>query len=259
VRTGLTQPNFEWLALLGWVVASTAWAAPPGPDLDQSYPKGSIATSSAAEQALADAAAAAKASDAQYAAESARCAHVILKTECQNNAKREHTLAQNKVHRVELEAHDLQRALAAQQRAAQRQAEQAQRQKEDAERPEKERQAHVAAQKRSDDSQQRAQDALRQQAQAPTNREHYEQRNAQHDRDEADRASAQQRNVAENERQFQEKQERAKAYAVSRAHEREQSEKARAERERKRAEQMTQGTGDAPAAVPASGPAAPAR
>ena len=86
---------------------------------------------------------------------------------------------------------------------------------------------------------------MRQQAQAASNRERYQQRNAQHDQDEVQRASVQLRSVAENERRYRDKQERAKAYAANRAREREENQKARDERERKRKAQMLQETTDA--------------
>jgi len=111
--------------------------------------------------------------------------------------------------------------------------------------PQKEREARKATQQRADRVQEHAQDALRQQAQAASNRERYQQRNAQHDQDEVQRASVQLRSVAENERRYRDKQERAKAYAANRAREREENQKARDERERKRKAQMLQETTDA--------------
>ncbi len=221
-----------WLVLGAGTLGGGVCAAQSPVDLDQRYPAGSIATAALAEKALADAAATQQAIDARYQAESARCVHVFLATECQDRARRAHTLGQTQVHRVEVEAHDLQRKLAAQKRAVERDAQQQQLRQQEVERPEKERQAQNAAQQRIDRANDRTQDALRQQAQAPSNRERYEQRNAQHEQDEAKRASVQLRNVAENERRYQDKQARAKAYAATRARERE--EKAREERERQR-------------------------
>jgi colicin import membrane protein len=239
------QRQTAWVGLAGWFLGMAVYAAQPPVDLDQRYPAGSITTASVAEQALADAATTRQAVDARYKAESARCAHVFLATECQDRAHRAHTAGQTKAHRVEVEAHDLQRKLAAQQRESERNAQQAMWQQQEAERPEKEHQAQKAAQQRADRAKDHAQDALRQQAQAPSNRDRYEQRNAQHEQDNARRASVELRNVAENERRFQDKQTQAKAYAISRAREREENRKAREDRERKRKAQMPQETTDA--------------
>jgi len=244
------RQQWPWLGLAWLMLGGAVCAAQLSIDLDKRYPAGSIKTATLAEQALADAAAAQQAIDAQYQAERARCAHVFLSSECQDKAHRAHTSGQTQVHRVELEAHDLQRKVAAQQRATERAAEQAQWLQQQAERPEKEREAHKAAQQRADQAQERAQDALRQQTQAPTNRQHYEQRNAQHEQDEAKRANVQLRNVAENERHFQDKQAQAKAYAASRAREREENQKAREERGRKRKAEMGGETTDAATAPP---------
>ena len=229
-----TTWRWPWRGLAGGLLGVGVCAAQPSIDLDKLYPAGSIKTATLAEQALADAAAAQQAIDAHYKAETARCARVFLATECQDKARRAHTTGQTQIHRVELEAHDLQRKLAAQQRESERTAQEAQWRQQEAERPEKEHEARKAAQQRADEAQVRAQDALRQEAEAPANRERYEQRNTQHDQDEAKRASVQLRNVAENERHFQQKQAQAKAYAATRAREREENQKAREERERKR-------------------------
>lgn len=241
------------MSAAAWVAAASAWAALSPADLAARYPAGTITTGEVAQKALSDAAAAQAAIDAQYSAEKIRCTHVILMTECQTNALHAHMLGQERIRRVEVQAHDLQRKLAAQQRASQREAEVEQQRKDEAERPAKEDAAHRAAKQRYDESQQRAQDAQRQEAQAPANREKYEQRIAEHERDQAQRTGAQLRDAPENERRYEDKQARAKAYAITRAHEREQNEKNRAERERKRQAAAEQ-TGQA-----ASGPAAPAQ
>jgi hypothetical protein len=244
VRIWKVQPRKAWLGLAGWAIGTGLCAAQPPVNLDQRYPAGSITTPALAEQALADAAATRQTIDARYKAESARCTKVILATECQNKARREHTLGQSQAHRVEVEAHDLQRKLAAQERASQRDSQQQVRQQQEAEQPEKERSSQKAAQQRADRAQDHAQDALRQQAQAPANRQRYEQRNAQHDQEEAKGASVKLRDVAENERRYQDKQARAKTYAADRAREREENQKARDERERKRKAQMAQDGAD---------------
>jgi hypothetical protein len=238
-----------------WAAAASAWAAPSPADLAARYPPGSITTGEAADKALSEAAAAQAAIDAQYSAEKVRCARVILITQCQNNALHARMLGQEQVHRVEVQAHDLQRKLAAQQRALQREARLEEQRKDDAARPAKEEAAHKAAQQRAEESQQRAQDAQRQEAQAPANREKYDQRIAGHERDEAQRASTLLRNAPENERHYQDKQAHAKAYATTRAHEREQNEKNRAERERKRKAAMEESGQTAP---PQPAPAHPA-
>jgi len=235
------------LGLTGWALGASALAAPNVPDLDKRYPAGSIDTGARAEQALADVAALRQSIEAAYKAESTRCAHVFLATECQNNAHRARALGETQAHRVEVEAHDLQRKLAAQQRATQRDAQQVQQQQEEAKRPEKEREAQKSAQQRADRAAQEAQDALRQQAQAPANRERYEQRNVQHDQDETQRANVLLRNVADNERRYAEKQAQSKAYAASRAREREENQKAREERERKRKAEAAAEAGPEPA------------
>jgi len=234
------------LALASCALVGVVSAAPPPANLDQQYPAGSITTQSGAEQALVDADAAQKTIDAQYKAERVRCAHVVLVTDCQDKARRAHTRGQGQVHRVQVEAHDLQRKLAAQQRAVQRDAQQVQQQHEEAARPEKERAAQQAAQQRAAQAADRAKDALRQQAQAPANRQSYEQRNAQHEHDVAQQSSVQIRNSADNARRYKEKQDNAKTYAATRAREREQSQKEREERERKRKAQMTQDAANSP-------------
>jgi colicin import membrane protein len=248
----VTTRKAQWqkasLGLIACALGGVVCAAQPPADLDQRYPPGSITTEALAEQALADVQASRQALDARYKAESTRCARVILTTECQDKARRAHMLGQTQAHRVELEAHDLQRKLAAQRRASERDTQQEQLHQQEAERPEKERQAHDAAQQRVDRAKEHEQDALRQQAQAPANRERYLQRNAQHEQDEAKRVSVQLRNVAENERRYQDKQTRAKDYAASRAREREENRKAREEKERKRnAEAAAQSKDAAPA------------
>jgi colicin import membrane protein len=249
MRTRHIERPVPWLVLAGWSVAAVVSAAQPGVNLDQRYPKGTITSESVAERALIDAEAAQKALDAQYRAESARCARVFLATHCQNEARRAHTIDQEKVRRVEVEAHDLQRQLAAQQRASRRDEEQAQQRKEEAERPEKERQGQNAAQKRVDQTQERAQDALRQQAQSAASRDRFEKRNVEHESEQAKRADVQIRNSPENARRYKEKQARAKAYAADRARERDENQKVRAERERKRKAQVAQEESD-PAVEP---------
>lgn len=234
-----------WPVLAGWGLAAAALAAPV--DFDKRYPAGSIRTEAAAQQALQDAAAARQQIDERYRTDSARCAHVFLATECQDNARRARTQGETQVHRVEVEAHDLQRQVAAQRRAQQRDAEQAQWQKQEAVRPVREQEARKSASQRADRAQEQAQEALRQQAQAAANRERYQQRNAQHRQDEDQRASVQLRNAADNERRYEEKQAQAKAYAASRAREREENRKAREERARKRNAQMPQPDSGAPA------------
>jgi hypothetical protein len=244
------QPRKAWLGLAGWAIGVGLCAAQPPVNLNQRYPAGSITTPALAEQALADAAAMRKTVDTRYKAESARCVRVFLATECEDKARREHTLGQSQAHRIEVEAHDLQRNLAAQERASQRDSQRGPRQQQEAERPEKERAAQKAAQQRADRAQDHAQDTLRQQAQAPGNRQRYEQRNTQHDQDEANSASVKLRDVAQNERRYQDKQARAKAYAADRAREREENQKTRDERERKRKAQMAEEATDAAAEPP---------
>jgi hypothetical protein len=254
MKTRYIQCREAWLALAACLLGSGVSAMQPQPpvDLDRRYPAGSIATAALAEQALSDVAAVRQAVDARFQAESARCVHVFLANECQDKARRAHTLGQMQAHRVEVEAHDLQRKLAAQQRAQDRDAQHEQLHQQELQRPEKERQAQNAAQERVDRSKEHALDAQRQQAQAPANRERYEQRNAQHDKDETQRASVQLRNVAANERRYQNKQAQAKEYAATRAREREENRKAREERERKRKAEM--GTTDAKDVPPVPDP-----
>jgi colicin import membrane protein len=258
----IVRPPRGWLALAQCALAGLASAAPPTLNLDQRYPAGSISSQASAERALLDADATQRDIDTRYKEERARCAHVVLVNECQDKARRAHTQGQNAVHRVQVEAHDLQRKLAAQQRAQQRDAQQAQQQRDDAARPEKERAAEQAAQHRADQAEERAQEALKQQTQAPSNREKYDERNTQHDRDVAQRSSVQIRDSPENARRYQEKQDQAKSYAATRAREREQSQRERAERERKRKAQMARDAAEpAPATdpSPAKTPAPPER
>ena len=250
----MTTRKEQWqraaLGLVACALGGVVRAAQPPADLDRRYPPGSITTEALAEQALADAQASRQALDAQYKAESTRCARVVLTTECQDKARRAHALGQTQAHRVELEAHDLQRKLAAQRRASERDTQQEQLRQQEADRPEKERQAQNAAQQRADRAKEHEQDTLRQQQQAPSNRERYLQRNTQHEQDEAKRVSVQLRNVAENERRYQDKQTRAKDYAASRAREREESRKTREEKERKRNAEAAAQAKDPPPATP---------
>jgi hypothetical protein len=233
-----------------WTVIGTAAAAQASSSLEQRYPAGSITTPAQAERALADADTTQQAVESRYKAEAARCAHVVLVTECQDAARRERTLGQAKVRRVEVEAHDLQRKLASEQRATQRRAQVVQQRQQEAARPAKEQAAQKAAQHRSDQAEENAQEALQQEAQAPANRERYEQRNAQHERDQVKNVSVKLRDVAENERRYQDKQARAKAYAVSRAREREENQKARDEKDRKRKAQAADVSRDSTADPP---------
>jgi hypothetical protein len=231
--------SVRWLAVVVCAGPGAAMAAQPVVDLDHRYPKGSIASAPIAERALADAAAVTRTIDSHYEAEHKRCAHVFLATQCQDAARRAHTLGRARAHRVEVEAHDLQRRLAAHQREASRDIDQTRQRREDAEQQQKERLAQNAAQKRVDGAEQRRQEAQRQQAQAPATRDRFEKRNAEHDQDEAKRASVQIRSGAENARRYQDKQTRAQTYATSRARERVENQKVRAERERER-QQKTQ-------------------
>jgi hypothetical protein len=216
------------------VLGQGALAEQTAINLDKRYPAGSIDTEARAEQALTDVAALRQAVEDRYKAESARCVRVFLATECQDKARRAQSRGETQAHRIEVEAHDLQRKLAAQQRATRRDAQQVQRQVEEARRPEKEREAEKSALQRADKAAQDEQDRLKLQAQAPGNRERYEQRNAQHEQDESQRANVLLRNIAENERRYADKQSQAKTYAATRARERVENEKAREERERKR-------------------------
>jgi hypothetical protein len=228
------QRRWAWLGLAGWALGAGVLAEQTALDLDKLYPAGSIDTAAQAEQALADAGALRQSVEAKYKSESARCAHVFLATECQNKARRAHMLGETQAHRVEVEAHDLQRKLAAQQRATQRDAQQQQWQQEEAQRPEKEREAQRSAQQRVDKAAQDEQDRLRQQEQAPANRERYQQRNAQHEKDEAKHTNDLARDAPQNERRYADKQAQAKAYAATRVRERAENQKAREERQRKR-------------------------
>src|SRR5437870_9903178 len=159
VRTRTEQWREAWLGLAGLTLGVSLCSEQAPVDLEQRYPAGSITTAALAEQALADAAATRETVDARYKAESARCAHVFLATECQDKARRAHTLGQTQAHRVEVEAHDLQRKLAAQRRASERDVQQQQLRQQEAERPKKERQAQNAAQQRADRTKERTQDA----------------------------------------------------------------------------------------------------
>jgi hypothetical protein len=226
--------RWAWLALAACLLGQGALAEQTAINLDKRYPAGSIDTEARAEQALTDVAALRQTVEDRYKAERARCGHVFLATECQDKARRSHTLGEAQAHRIEVEAHDLQRTLAAQQRATRRDAQQVQQQLEEAGRPEKEREAQKTALQRADKAAQDEQDRLKLQAQAPRNRERYQQRNAQHDEDETQRANVLLRNVAASERRYADKQSQAKTYATTRARERVENEKAREERERKR-------------------------
>jgi len=221
------------------VGAGAAIAAQPVVDLDHRYPKGSIVSAAIAERALAEAASATQAVDARYEAERKRCSQVFLSTQCQDSARRAHSLGRAQAQRVEVEAHDLQRRLAAQQRESSRQIDQARQRRDDAERPEKERLAQSAAQKRIDGAGQRRLEAERQQAQGPAARQQFERRNSEHDLEQAKRAEVQIRSSAENTRRYKDKQAQAKSYAANRAREREENQKVRAQRERER-QQKTQ-------------------
>jgi len=234
------------VGLAGCGFAAVAAAVQPVGDLDQRYPKGSIVSASVAERALADAAEATRASDARYETERKRCAHVFLATQCVDTARRAHTREQVQAHGVEVEAHDLQRRVAAQERESRRDIDQARQHREDAERPEKERLAQDTAHKRENDAEQRRQEALRQQALGSSARERFEKRNADHDRDQSKRADVQIRNSGESARRYQEKQAHARSYAANRAREREENQKVRAERERERQQKALTSVGSDP-------------
>jgi len=212
-------------SLVTW--AAAVWAAQTAADLNGHYPAGTIKTAATAQQALVDAGTVREALESSYKSETARCLRVFLQNACQEKARKIYMKGQEQVHRVEVEAHDLQRLLAAQQHTADQEAQQAQWRREEAERPQKEADAHKAAQERSAHAQEQEQDALHKQEQAEGNRKGYEQRNAQHDKDEAERASVHLRNVAQNEKRYRDKQDSAKAYAQSRQREREEKRKER--------------------------------
>ena len=240
------------LAALASLAAVAAWGAQPL-DLDGRYPPGSIKTAAAAQQALSDAVAFRDALEAGYKSKSAHCLHVFLQNACQDGARRIYMKGQEQLHRVEVEAHDLQRQLAAQQHTADQKTQEAQWRKQQAERPQKEAEAHKSAEQRSAHAQEQAQEAQQRQDQAEGNRKSYQQRNAEHDKDEADRASVHLRNVAQNEKRFRDKQDSAKSYAQSRQRERDEKRKEREEHEAKLKAQEA----SLPAGLPDPTPGAP--
>ena len=227
-KRDLRRASLILAALTGLAtLVAAALAAQTAADLDGRYPAGTIKTAATAQQALVDAGTVREALDSSYKSETSRCLRVFLQTACQEKARKTYMKGQEKVHRVEVEAHDLQRELAARQHAADQQAQQEQLRREQAERPQKEADAHKAGQDRSAHAQEQEQEALHKQDQAEGNRKGYEQRNSQHDKDEAERASVRLRSVAQNEKRYRDKQDSAKAYAQSRQREREEKRKER--------------------------------
>ncbi len=100
----------------------------PASELRLQFAPGSIKTAADAQRALDAARATAGAADKTYRADEARCAGVFFVNACRDEARRAHLSVQQEVHRVEVEAHDVQRRTDAEQRAGAR----AQRELEDA-------------------------------------------------------------------------------------------------------------------------------
>jgi len=213
-----------WMGLL--VACAVASAAVPSVDeLERRYPKASIVNATDAQRALTDAAAVGKALDERYAAERGRCVRVFLATQCLDQARRAHTLAHTRIRRIEVEAHDFQRQQAATQRQSHRQIEQARQHDEVGVREEPGRKSGDASKNPLGGPDP---------ALASASRQRFEQRSAQHEREEAARVQVQIRSSADNAIRFQDKQARARAYATDRARAREENEKSRAEHEQER-------------------------
>ena len=159
--------------------------------LEAAYPAGSISTRASAESALAAAAQTDQETERRYDTERAECLHRFLVNRCLDGARRRLVVAQRVILRVQVEAHDWQRADDAAGRQQRRAGEGADRERDAAAQASKEREARAAADDRAGDAARRQADSRRQEAEQPANRARFAQRQENHAADQARAGSAQ--------------------------------------------------------------------
>jgi colicin import membrane protein len=221
-----TRPASNWnpIAVALWWTLGPAASAMPAGQAEAAASRG-IKTEAEAQRALDQAAVEQRALQERYDAERARCANAFFATQCLDKARRSNAQGRERIHRIEVEAHDFQRQQAARERQAHRESEQARERAEP-------RRAKPVTKKDEGVANAIAPELTPQQAQAA--RERYEQRSAAHEQEQARRAEVLIRNRAANLQRFEEKRSKAKAYASDRGRAREENERDRAERERER-------------------------
>lgn len=232
---------FAWFLFCcaGSAAAADAPAASQGTrddiaGLSRNYPAGSITSRELADRALTDSTRAEQAVQAAFAAQRVRCADVFLVNHCLDAARRVARDGEREIRRVGLEAHDLQRHLAAQEHARSRAEEQRREAADELQRPEREREARAAAQAREDNAAARAQDARQDPVAAAQARADSDAKLRTHDRDLEAKDAVRRRQEADSVRAFDEKQTQAAEYAQTRARDKAANEKRRAERKTER-------------------------
>jgi hypothetical protein len=169
--------------------------AAPAPDpgvagaLDADYPAGSIASRSRSEAALSDAAKVDAAAQTRYDRERAVCLKTFLVNHCMEGARVRMMLAKRIVLRVQVEAHDWERADDAGKRTANRAEQDREREAQAPEREEHERDSREAATNREVGAAQHHADFAKQEADGPAKRARFDARQAEHAADQARLAS----------------------------------------------------------------------
>jgi hypothetical protein len=229
------------LTMLAAGAPALAVAANGAPDstpavrqLAKDYPAGSITSAEIADRALTETNEVHTAIQREYKAEHERCEHVFMVNSCMDAARKKERAGESEVRRVNLEAHDLHRALDARADAQNRAEQRKQWEEQEALRPEREREAMAAYQAKQDNATQREQDALKTdqdaaQASATTARRQKDQA-AQLVHDDALRPKQE----VDSERAYRDKQVEAANYAKTRESDKEANAKRREERQASR-------------------------
>jgi hypothetical protein len=210
-------------------------ASPPDPGvagaLDADFPAGSIDSRARSEAALAEASRVDVAAQTRYDRERAVCLKTFLVNHCVEGARVRMMLAKRIVLRVQVEAHDWERADDAARRAATRAEQDQQRETQAPERAEHERDAREAATNREVGAAQHHADLAKQEADGPARRARFAARQAEHAADQARLASPGEAAVrAENVHSDAEKHELAAQHAQQVAEDRKVNEARREER-----------------------------
>lgn len=224
--------------------------------LERDFAPGTIVTRADAERALTQARAVQQRLQGDYEAQAARCDQAFFVNRCMLAARRQRRDGEAAVHRVTLEAHDLQRGLDAQEHAQARAAEQRHQAQEDLQRPERERLAAANAQERAQAALDRARDEQLEQQRAARDSAAGAARQQAQQADRARQDAQRPRQEAASQREYQVKQKDAVGYAAKRALDRDANAKRRAERQKARDAQTA--ADQAASAARVAAPVAPA-
>ena len=199
--------------------------------LDKHYPAGSIVSRDSADAALAEADKADHEVSSRFDRERVACMKTFLVNHCLDGARKRQMAAQRVVLRVQVEAHDWERADDATKRAAQRVQDD---QTREAQAPAREQQEHesmrAADQRNTDNATHRA-DLARQQADGPAKRTRFDEKQVEHAADIARSNSPQaQTDRANNVKQLGERREQAAEHAQQVADDRKVNQQKREER-----------------------------